>query len=310
MDEKEFWAQRFEASRGHLRGVAYRMLGSGSEADDAVQEAWLRLAGADASAVQNFQGWLTTIVARICLDMLRARRTRREEPIGTETEAIPSGDDTERDALIADSVGVAMLVVLETLTPAERVAFVLHDMFALPFEDIAPIVNRSPAATRQLASRARRRVQGAEPEVQADRARQREVVGAFLTASRDDDFSALLALLDPNVVLRADAAAVAASLARAGAGAPVLASEIHGADAVAAVFKGRARAAQLAMIESDVGLVFAPGGRPMVVFDFVVENGRIVEISLIAATASIGGLELRLGVADDASALQRPVTPS
>jgi RNA polymerase sigma-70 factor (ECF subfamily) len=269
------------------------MLGSRGEADDAVQEAWLRVAGANAGTVANFGGWLATIVARICLDMLRTRETRREEPIGADAEAIAGGDDIEREALIADSVGVAMLVVLETLAPAERVAFVLHDMFNLPFDDIAPIVCRSPAATRQLASRARRRVQGAPQSVEADRVRQREVVGAFLAASRGDDFSALLAVLDPDVVLRADAAAVAASLARAGAGAPVLTAETHGADAVAKTFAGRARAAQLVLVEGDAGLMFAPGGKPMVVFDFVVAHGRIVEISLIADTARIAALDLR-----------------
>jgi RNA polymerase sigma factor (sigma-70 family) len=294
MTEKEILARRFEGSRSRLRAVAYRMLGSRSEAEDAVQEAWLRLAGADAGAVQNLEGWLTTIVARICLDMLRARKTRREEPIGIDAERIPGGDDAEREALIADSVGVAMLVVLETLMPAERVAFVLHDMFNLPFDEIAPVVGRSPAAARQLASRARRRVQGAPATPDADRARQREVVGAFLAAARGDDFSALLAVLDPDVVLRADQAAVAASLARASAGAAALAPEIRGAAAVANIFKGRAQAAQLALIEGDVGLVFAPGGKPMVVFDIVVESGRIAEISLIADKQSVAALEVKI----------------
>ena len=269
------------------------MLGSRSEADDAVQETWLRLARADAGTVENLDGWLTIIVAR-CLDMLRTRKTRREEPIGVDAEAIVSGDDPDREALIADSVGVAMLVVLETLAPAERVAFVLHDMFNLPFDDIAPVISRSPTAARQLASRARRRVQGAPATPEADRARQREVVGAFLAASRGDDFSALLALLDPDVVLRADAAAVAASLARASAGAPVLAPELRGPEAVATTFKGRARAARLALIEGDVGLVFAPGGKPMVVFDFVVENARIIEISLVADTRRIAALDVKI----------------
>ncbi|MGD9882560.1 MAG: sigma-70 family RNA polymerase sigma factor [Reyranella sp.] len=292
MSEKEILAERFEASRGHLRAVAYRMLGSVSEADDAVQESWLRLARTDASAVENFRGWLTTTVARICLDMLRARKARREEPIGVDAEAIASGDDVEKEALIADSVGVAMLVVLETLAPAERVAFVLHDMFNLPFDEIAPIVGRTSAAARQLASRARRRVQGAPPSTELDQARQRKVVGAFLAAARDDDFSKLLALLDPDVVLRADAAAVAASLARAAAGAPALAPEIRGHQAVAKTFSGRAQAAQLAVVEGNVGLVFAPGGRPMAVFDFVIEDDRIVEINLLADRTAIAALEL------------------
>lgn len=292
MSEKEILAERFEASRGHLRSVAYRMLGSVSEAEDAVQESWLRLARSDASAVENFRGWLTTTVARICLDMLRARKARREEPIGIDAEAVASGDDVEKEALIADSVGVAMLVVLETLAPAERVAFVLHDMFDLPFEEIARIVGRPPAAARQLASRARRRVQGAPPSAEVDQARQREVVGAFLAAARDDDFSKLLALLDPEVVLRADAAAVAASLARVSAGAPSLAPEIRGHEAVAKTFSGRAQAAQLAVVEGNIGLVFAPGGRPMAVFDFVIEDERIVEINLLADPTAIAALDL------------------
>jgi RNA polymerase sigma-70 factor (ECF subfamily) len=294
MGEKEILAERFEASREHLRAVAYRMLGSRSEAEDAVQEAWLRLAAADTSDVENLRGWLTTVVARVCLDMLRTRRTRREQSIGVEAETIASGDDAERETLIADSVGVAMRVVLERLAPTERVAFVLHDMFNLPFEDIAPIVSRSPTATRQLASRARRRVQGTSATLEADRARQREVVGAFLAASRSNDFSALLALLDPDVLLRADAAAIEASLARASAGAPILAPEIHGPDAVAKTFSGRAQAAQLAMVDGHAGLVFAPGGQPFVVFDFVVENGRIVEISLIGDQRSIKDLHLEI----------------
>jgi RNA polymerase sigma factor (sigma-70 family) len=292
MSEKEILAERFEANRGHLRSVAYRMLGSRSEAEDAVQEAWLRLARADPSGVENVRGWLTTIVARICLDVLRARKARREEPIDIDAEAIASGDDAEREALIADSVGVAMLAVLERLSPAERVAFVLHDMFGLPFDDIAPIIGRSPAAARQLASRARRRVQGTPATAGADRVRQREVVKAFLAASRSGDFSALLAVLDPNVVLRADAAAVAASRARASDGAPALAPEVHGREAVAKIFRGRAQAARLALVEGDVGLVFAPGGRLMVVFDVAVEDGRIVEISLIPDAQSIAALDV------------------
>lgn len=292
MGEKEILTERFEAHRGHLRSVAYRMLGSRTEAEDAVQETWLRIARADPSGVENLRGWLTTIVARICLDVLRVRRRRCEEPIGIDAEAVATGDDAERDTLIADSIGLAMLMVLERLAPTERVAFVLHDMFNLPFDDIAPIVGRSAAAARQLASRARRRVQGPPATAETDRARQREVVEAFLSASRGGDFSALLAVLDPNVLLRADAAAVAASLARASEGAPELAPEVHGLEAVAKIFKGRAQAAQLALVEGDVGLVFAPGGRPVVVFDFVIESGRIVEISLIADTQSIAALNL------------------
>jgi len=206
MGDKDFLAEQFEANRGHLKAVAYRMLGARGEAEDAVQEAWLRLAGADAKgdagSVHNLRGWLTTVVARICLDMLRARAVRREEPIGPEAESVAGGADAEREAEIADSIGLAMLVVLETLAPAERVAFVLHDMFNLPFDEIAQVVGRSPAAARQLASRARRRVQGqpATPAIESDRARQREVIDAFLAAARGDDFAALLAILDPDVV--------------------------------------------------------------------------------------------------------------
>src|SRR5690349_18791109 len=267
------------------------MLGSRSETEDAVQESWLRLASADAGGVDNLRGWLTTTVARICLDMLR-RRSRRDVPIDEKVEAIAAADDTGQDAEIADAIGVAMLVVLETLAPAERVAFVLHDVFNLPFEEIAPIVNRSPAAARQLASRARRRVQGAAPAADADRARQRELVGAFLAAARGNDFGALLAVLDPGVVLHADATAIPASRA-GGAAAVPLVPEIRGADAVARIFAGRAQAARPAEIDGEAGLVFAPGGKPFALFDFVIDNGRIVEINLIADTQRMAALVRR-----------------
>jgi RNA polymerase sigma-70 factor (ECF subfamily) len=289
MDEKNL-AGRFEANRGHLRAVAYRMLGSQGEADDAVQEAWLRLARSDADGVANLRGWLTTVVARVCLDMLRARKSRREEAI-EKAETVTGGEDIVRGVEVADSIGVAMLVVLETLTPAERVAFVLHDMFDLSFDDIAPLVNRSPAAARQLASRARRRVQGAPADVEADRVQRREVVRAFLAASQSGDFSALLAVLDPEVVLRADASAIAASLARMG-DAPPLAPELHSRQAVAEVFKGRARAAIPAVVDGEAGLVIAFGGAPRMAFDFVIEKGLILEISLIADPDAIKALQL------------------
>ncbi|MDQ2943200.1 MAG: sigma-70 family RNA polymerase sigma factor, partial [Candidatus Dormibacteraeota bacterium] len=230
MDEHDRLAMRFEANRTHLRAVAYRMLGSLSEADDAVQEAWLRLSRSGTTGVENLSGWLTTVVARVCLDMLRSRKSRREEPLGAPgPDPILShgdGTDPEHEALLADSVGLALLVVLETLAPAERLAFVLHDMFAVPFDEIAPIVGRSPAAARQLASRARRRVQGAATVSKTDRTRQREIVDAFLAASREGNFAALLALLDPDVVLRSDDAAV-----RTGAS-----PEVRGAAAVAGTF--------------------------------------------------------------------------
>jgi RNA polymerase sigma factor (sigma-70 family) len=275
MDERDWLARRFEDHRGRLRAVAYRMLGSASEADDAVQEAWLRLSRSDAGAVENLGGWLTTVVARVCLNMLQARRSRREEPVGGDLPdpVAHGGDDhdPEQQVLAAEGVGLALLVVLDTLTPAERLAFVLHDLFAVPFEEIAPIVGRSPAAARQLASRARRRVQGAPPP-DADLARQRAVVDAFLAASRQGDFEALVALLDPDVVLRADPAAV-----RTGA-----AAEVRGAAAVAGTFSGRAQTARPALVEGAPGAVWAPGGRPRVAFGFTVTDGRIVAIDLLA----------------------------
>jgi len=294
MTEKDSLAERFEANRSHLRSVAYRMLGSRTEADDALQEAFLRLMRADTSGVDNFAGWLTTVVARVCLDTLRERKTRREVPANGEVEALPAADNPEREKLIADSVGVAMLVVLENLTPAERVAFVLHDIFNVSFEDIASVVGRSPAAARQLASRGRRRVQGAPARPEADRARQHEVVGAFLAASRNGDFAALLAILDPDVMLRADGPAVRVSLARAGQGMPALAPEIRGRDAVANIFRGRARAAQPALLDGEAGLVFAHGGKPRMLIDFVLENGRIVEISMIAEPEHIAARDVEV----------------
>src|SRR5436305_10307239 len=234
MDEREWLAERFEANRTHLRAVAYRMLGSVSEADDAVQEAWLRLSRSDTGEVENLRAWLTTVVARVCLDMMRSRRSRREEPLGPHVpEPIVSredGLDPEHEALLADSVGLALLVVLETLTPAERLAFVLHDMFAVPFDEIAPIVGRSPTAARQLASRARRRGNAGAPVPDTNLTAQREVVNAFPAAARDGDFDALVAVLDPDVVLRADDVAATAGSA------PL----VRGARAVAAQFAGRA----------------------------------------------------------------------
>jgi RNA polymerase sigma-70 factor (ECF subfamily) len=289
MTATETLAERFEAHRGHLKSVAYRMLGSQSDAEDAVQEAFVHLMRGGAGGVDNFAGWLTTIVARVCLDMLRERKSRREVPVDAKVEALPAADNPEREKLIADSIGVAMLVVLETLTPAERVAFVLHDLFNISFDEIAPVVGRSPIAARQLASRARRRVQGAPADREADRARQREIVTAFLAASQAGEFSALLAILDPDVVLRADASAVEAS---ARAKVPGIAPEVRGRDSVATIFRGRARAAQLALVDGYSGLVFAPGGRPRVVVDFVLENDRIVEISMIAEAERIAALEL------------------
>ena len=298
MVEQTWLAERFEEQRAHLRAVAYRMLGSTSEADDAVQESWLRLSRAGADGIDNLRGWLTTVVGRVCLDMLRARAARREEPMdeaGTKTAA--GGDriiDPEHEAALADSVGMAMLVVLETLSPPERIAFVLHDTFAVPFEEIAPIVGRSPAATRQLASRARRRVRGASPENAADISRKRQVVAAFLAASREGRFDALLALLDPDAVLRADRVAVEMSAARLAQGAPPLAAEIRGARSVAETFFGRSRAARLALIDGAPGAVWSVGGRPHAVFRFAVDGETVSGIDVVADEAAIAGMAVEV----------------
>jgi len=284
MGEHDWLAARFEAHRTHLRAVAYRLLGSLSEADDAVQEAWFRLSRADTSGVENLGGWLTTVVARVSLDMLRARKSRGEEPLDADLPeplaGRADGGDPEHEALLADAVGLALLVV--------------HDLFAVPFEEIAPIMGRSPAAARQLASRARRRVQGAPAAPDADQSRQRAVVAAFLAASRDGDLTALLALLDPEVVLRADPVAVAASAARVGQGAPTLAPEVRGASAVAEVFAGRARAARPALIDGVPGATWAPGGQPRAVFAFEIAGGTIVAIELFFDPARLGQMDLVL----------------
>jgi RNA polymerase sigma factor (sigma-70 family) len=285
MSGAEPLAEAFEENRARLRSVAYRMLGSAAEADDAVQEAWLRLSRADASGVDNLSGWLTTVVGRVCLDMLRSRRSRREEPLETrETLAEAEEDaDPEREALLGDSVGMALMVVLDRLSPAERVAFVLHDMFGVSFEEIAPIVKRAPAAARQLASRARRRVRGASADG-SDLGRQRELVDAFLAASRRGDFAALLAVLDPEVVLRADRAAV-----RMGAEA-----EVRGAPEVAETFSGRARAVRPAVVDGAAGAVWMVEGQPRMVFGFTIEHGKIAAIELLADRERLGELDLVL----------------
>ena len=282
VDENQWLADQFEAHRTHLQAVAYRMLGSRTEADDAVQESWLRLSRSNTSGVDNLAGWLTTVVGRVCLDMLRSRKSRREEPLDDHVPDSIASIDPEQEALQADSVELALLVMLDTLTPAERLAFVLHDMFAVPFDEIAAVVGRSPAAAKQLASRARRRVQGAaKAQPDADLARQREVVAAFLAASRNGEFDALVAMLDPDVELRADSAAVAMG-----------AAEAQGALAVAGTFSGRARAAQLALVDGAAGLVWASGGRPRVVFAFTIADGTIVGIELLADPARLGELDL------------------
>jgi RNA polymerase sigma-70 factor (ECF subfamily) len=277
-----------------LQAVAYRMLGSLSEADDAVQETWLRLSRSDPSGIENLGGWLTTVVARVCLDKLRSRKSRREEPLDPDAPE-PSlnrevGINPEHEALLADSVGLALLVVLETLTPAERLAFVLHDLFAVPFDEIAPIVGRSPTTARQLASRARRRVRGTATVPDSLLTRQREVVDAFMAAARGGDFEALLAVLDPDVVVRADQAAAPPGAAR----------EAHGARAVAAqalTFARLARFAQPALVNGAVGIIVAPRGRLFAVLSFTVTHEKIVEIDVIADPARVRRLDL--AVLDD-----------
>jgi RNA polymerase sigma factor (sigma-70 family) len=289
MDDQEWLAERFEQQRSRLRAVAYRMLGSVSEADDAVQETWLRLSRTGASEVENLGGWLTTVVARVSLNMLRSRRSRREEPLGVHVpEPIVDrvdGTDPEHEALLADSVGLALLVVLETLTPAERLAFVLHDMFAVPFEQIAPIVERSPEAARQLASRARRRVQGKAVVPDTDLDRQREVVDAFMAAARNGDFDALVAVLDSDVVVRADVGAVPVGASR----------EVRGAEAVARSALSYADAGQLvqpALINGVAGAVTIRRGRAVAVGAFTVRGGKIVAIDILADPARLRGLDL------------------
>ncbi|TYO61545.1 sigma-70 family RNA polymerase sigma factor [Bradyrhizobium hipponense] len=282
MTEENFLGQQFEANRQHLRSVAYRMLGSRGEVDDAVQEAWLRLSRSDRSDVANLRGWLTTVVARICLDMLRAQKSRREDPMGPHVPE-PVVEAREREAEMADSVGAALLVVLETLQPAERLAFVLHDMFAVPFEEIAPIVGRSVDASRQLASRARRRVQGA-PVPETDLSRQRKIVDAFLAASREGNFEGLLAVLDPDVVFRADQAAV-----RLGS-----LPEVRGADAVAQIYKGRAQTARPALVDGEMGIAVILGGHLRIALRVSFSGDRIAGIKAMADAEQIAALALEV----------------
>jgi len=280
MDQHDVLAERFEAHRARLRAVAYQTLGLASEADDAVQETWLRLSRANAGDIENLGGWLTTVTARVCLNMLQARR---EMPMGMHlADAAVSdadGADPEREALLADSLGPALLVILHTLAPAERLAFVLHDMFAVPFDDIAPIVGRSPAAARQLASRARRRVQGVAPVLDADQARQREIVDAFLTAARNGDFEALLKVLDPDVVVRSNGATV-----------------VRGAAAVAgrALTFSRYAQVKLALINGAVGAVHAAEGRPIGLTAFTVAGAKITAIDLIDDPGRIAEADLAI----------------
>lgn len=284
MDDEKILASRFEADRGHLRRVAYRMLGSATEAEDAVQEAWLRLSRSDTSTVGNLSGWLTTVVARVCLDMLRARKARREEPLEQPAaEALADPGDPEQDLAMVDSLGVALLVVLETLPPPERVAFVLHDMFDLPFEEIAPIVGRSTDAARQLASRARRRVKGGSDNFEPSRERHRTVVEAYLKASRSGDLAALLAVLDPEVVLRADAMAVPAGVALLAKGAEVVARR---------ALAGFMPEAQLALVDGEVAVVVLRDGALFRLLRFTLNDDRVSEIRVLADTDQLAGREV------------------
>jgi RNA polymerase sigma factor (sigma-70 family) len=289
VDEHDWLAQRFQEHRPHLRAVAYRMLGSLSEADDAVQETWLRLSRSDGGEVENLGGWLTTVVARVSLNMLRSRRTRREEPIGVHVpEPIVSGEDggdPEQQALLADSVGLALLVVLEMLDPAERLAFVLHDMFGVPFDEIAPMVGRSSAAARQLASRARRRVRAAAPTPDADPGRQREVVDAFFAAARDGDFDALVAVLDPDIVVRSDTGALPAAPSRT----------VRGAHAVARGVLTNWRLDRLtrpALVNGAAGVVAFEDGRLVAVAGFTVSRGKVAAIDVLADPERLRRLDL------------------
>jgi RNA polymerase sigma-70 factor (ECF subfamily) len=291
MAEQNWLAGKFEENRGHLRAVAYRILGSASEADDAVQEAWLRLSRTNADGIENLGGWLTTVVSHVCLDMLRSRKSRSEEPISAEVSAAPPKEipvktnDPESEAILADSVGLALLVVLDRLAPAERLAFVLHDMFAVPFEEIAEIVGRSPEATRQLASRARRRVQGAPAMTEASRIKQRKLVDAFLAALRAGDFEGLVAVLDPDLVFRADAASAAGGAAR----------EIHGGEVwaqQALVYSRGARHVQAAMVDGSLGLILAPGGRLLRVLKLTFEGGKIKEVEVIGERTRLEQIEV------------------
>jgi RNA polymerase sigma-70 factor, ECF subfamily len=292
MNGDDWLARRFDEDRVRLRAVAYRMLGSASEAEDAVQETWLKLSRSGSQELENLGGWLTTVLARVCLDMLRTRRSRREEPLAAAADA-PGDGSPEDDLAFADATGPALLVILETLAPAERVAFVLHDMFDLPFEDIARILNRTPTAARQLASRARHRVRGTDVPG-ADISLHRELVGAFLAASRDGDFERLVAVLSPEVVLRADESAVRAAAASKGRGAPQLAAEVLGALRVATAFKGRAGGASSALIDGQAGAVWAIGGRVQAAFVFTIERTRITAIDIVMDPAHLAGLDVKI----------------
>jgi len=296
----DWLAERFEENRGHLRAVAYRMLGSVNEADDAIQETWLRLSRSDASAIENLGGWLTTVVARVCLDMLRSRTSRREESIDERvSEPVANrqaSTDPEREALLADSVGIALLVVLDRLAPAERLAFVLHDMFDVPFEEIAEIVGRSPEAARQLASRARRRVQGAGSVPETARAQQRALVNAFLAALRAGDVEGLIAVLDPDVLVRVDEAGARPGSPREARGARAWAKGAVAWGKGVVAFAQAMRFAQPALADGELGIILAPHGHLQRVLKFAIANGKIAQVEIIADAARLAQIEI--GVLD------------
>jgi RNA polymerase sigma-70 factor (ECF subfamily) len=289
MTERDQLTEEFERQRPRMRAVAYRMLGSRTEAEDAVQEAWLRLNRSDSTAIENLGGWLTTVVARVSLDMLRSRQSRRENLVGSwlpePIVTLVDEHTPEQEAILADSVGLALLVVLDSLAPAERVAFVLHDMFAMPFDDIARILDRTPAATRQLASRARRQVRGVEPDPDTDTAAQRQLVNAFLAAARDGDFAALVAVLDPQVVFRVDRGGDPARALE-----PVVGSEQVAENVVTNRYRVFADAARPAIVNGTAGLLIVPGDRPIAVIGFAMRGGRISEIDVIADPAKLRGV--------------------
>jgi RNA polymerase sigma factor (sigma-70 family) len=286
-------AAQFEANRPRLQSVAYRMLGSLTLAEDAVQETWVRLSRSDAGSIDSLGAWLTTVLSRVCLGMLRSRRAQHEEPLRAQAPA-PGTNTPEEEAVLSDTLGPALLLVLDALAPTERLSFVLHDLFAVPFEEIATIIDRSPAAARQLASRAWRRVQGLDDVPAGDRRRQQEVVEAFLAASRRGDFSALVTLLDPDAVLRADRVAVEEAAANRDRGAPILAPEVRGAAAVARALAGRARGVRVALVEGIPGAVYAPGGRARAVFAFHVVGDRVTQIEILNDPAVVAALRVEV----------------
>lgn len=294
MDKKDWLAKNFEETRGHLKAVAYRMLGSTGEAEDAVQETWIRLNRSESEKIENLGGWLTTVVARVCLDMLRSRKSRGEAPLTEQTKiSSENPHQLETDFIMADSVGPALLMVLDLLTPAERIAFVLHDLFDMCFEEIAPIIDRSEEATRQLASRARRRVRGG-PSSQDNMERRHEMVSAFIVASREGNFEALIRLLHPEATLRADATAIKVAEANKAKGAPQFQREIKGAKDIANTLKGKAAAAQMALIDGRAGMTWAPGGKPVVAFCFTVEDDQVTDIEIVMDPHRLKDLEIKI----------------